>query len=1050
MIETITSAMVRWRWLVVVFTVLVTVGLLSQVRNLRIIVDPNTMLPQQHPYVTGTNLAEQIFGTNYMLVIAVEPDAGTVYQPDVVAKIRKISNGLLTIPEVRKQTLMSLTASRAKSISGAADGMEVRPLVPDDAASKDEAATIARRVQTNPVYQDLVVSADGRVASITVGVDRPKFGFRSTIEAVDKVVAPYRAAGLRIAIGGVPMYIAQIETYAQRMGILFLVSILVVGLLHYEAFRTIQGLVLPLVTALLSVMWGLGAMGLAGVPMDAFNSTTPILILAVTAGHSVQVLKRYYEEYERNANPDRRAASRDAIVRTMGRVGPVMLAAGGVAIAGLMSLVTFDIVTIRTFGVFTGLGIAAGLLLELSFIPALRAILRAPAARTSRPRFDIWSPIIAAITRLTAGRSRRWIYAAMAICLLPLGFAASHTSSENSYKRYFAADLPFQRDDSLINMKLAGSNTVYVTLDGGHEDAVKNPRFLGLLSRLQAFIATRPHVGKVVSIADLLRRMKQATHEDDAGMATLPASVEEASQYLLLYSMSGEPTDFDRYVDSQYRYASITAYLRSDSSIEAEKLITDIKDMLRHEDVAGVQIHFGGSVLQSTALAEVLVAGKLKNIAQICLVVFLVASLVFRSLIAGALVVLPLGLTTIVNFGLMGLLGIPLNTPNAISAAMAIGVGADYAIYLLYRIREERGRGAELAAAVESALNSAGRGSLYVGAAIAGGYAVLMLSFGFYVHIWFGLLIVCSMIVSVLATLLLIPSLVLDFRPAFVGRTAARSPVAATGSAVAGVVLAATLAGTLLAAAPDAHAADMTPPAVMERAYQATRFASSSSDATFRLITKDGNERVRKTSGFTQLQPDGTDNSRFTRFLSPADIKNTTTLLVEHARADDDIWVYLPSLKKTRRLSASNKKEPFVGTDFSYGDVIGHRTAEWTHRVVQEGNPESGLPWVIESTPLNDAVAAQSGYSRRVSHIDPKTFATQSCDFFDLQGALLKTMKLDNFVAPPNGNGRFQPMRMQMTNHQTGHVTVIEFTRFDANTTVSTAQFTAQALEKEQ
>ena len=71
-----------------------------------------------------------------------------------------------------------------------------------------------------------------------------------------------------------------------------------IGLLHYEAFRTKQGFILPLVTAIMAVLWGTGFMGVLGQPLDIFNSPTPILILAVAAGHAVQLLKRYYEEYE--------------------------------------------------------------------------------------------------------------------------------------------------------------------------------------------------------------------------------------------------------------------------------------------------------------------------------------------------------------------------------------------------------------------------------------------------------------------------------------------------------------------------------------------------------------------------------------------------------------------------------------------------------------------------------------------------------------------------------------------------------------------------------
>src|ERR687887_2658134 len=109
------------------------------------------------------------------------------------------------------------------------------------------------------------------------------------------------------------------------MAYYFPLALLVIGLVHYDAFHTLQALFLPLLTALLSVLWAVGVMGLLGVPLDPFNTTTPILILAVAAGHAVQVLKRFYEEYERAGDVG------EAIVASLARVGPVMIAAGIIA-----------------------------------------------------------------------------------------------------------------------------------------------------------------------------------------------------------------------------------------------------------------------------------------------------------------------------------------------------------------------------------------------------------------------------------------------------------------------------------------------------------------------------------------------------------------------------------------------------------------------------------------------------------------------------------------------------------------------------------------------
>src|SRR6185369_16076145 len=106
-----------------------------------------------------------------------------------------------------------------------------------------------------------------------------------------------------------------------------------------------------------------------------FNTTTPILILAVAAGHAVQVLKRFYEEYERIGDVHA------AVIASLVRVAPVMLAAGSVAALSFCSLVTFQTATIRTFGLFTGFGIVSAMIIEMTVIPAVRASLAAPHGR---------------------------------------------------------------------------------------------------------------------------------------------------------------------------------------------------------------------------------------------------------------------------------------------------------------------------------------------------------------------------------------------------------------------------------------------------------------------------------------------------------------------------------------------------------------------------------------------------------------------------------------------------------------------------------------------
>src|SRR5262249_40909343 len=161
-----------------------------------------------------------------------------------------------------------------------------------------------------------------------------------------------------------------------------------------------QGMFVPLITAIMGVVWALGLMGLIGAPMDPWNIMTPILLLAIGAGHSVQILKRYYEEYNRlkTERPDLSAfeQNRQAVIGATVKVGVVMLAAGTIASLSFGSLAAFGLPTIENFGLCTAFGIVAALTVEMTFIPAIRVLMSPPSAKQTEreKREEYFDPIL--------------------------------------------------------------------------------------------------------------------------------------------------------------------------------------------------------------------------------------------------------------------------------------------------------------------------------------------------------------------------------------------------------------------------------------------------------------------------------------------------------------------------------------------------------------------------------------------------------------------------------------------------------------------------------
>lgn len=1045
------AGLLRHRIAVIVITLLITAALGWVAAGIKVVIDPAALAPQGHPYVSATSRVEAAFGSKYLLIIGITPKQGDALQPAVLERVQRLTRELSLEPGVVRSTVMSLAARQAKAIQGGEGALQAQPLLPSTTLSVAQTEALKQALRDNPVYLDTVISGDMRTAAILVELKERPDGFQAMVDPVRRLVAAVEGPEVDIMLGGNPVYLAQTEAYAQRIILLFPLAVLVIGLLHLEAFRTWQGLVLPLVTALMAVVWGLGLMGLLGQPMDIFNAPAPILILAVAAGHAVQLLKRYYEAYGALlvlGAPVSAQTNRQAVIDALVGVGPVMLIAGAVAALGLFSLTVFAIPTIRAFGIFTGMGIVSAALLEMSFIPAVRSLLKPPSlidmARERQQR--VWDrlPTWVAAWVVTPGGRRRMFAAALMLLVL-CGLGAQRIVVDNASRHYFSSRLSIQQDDAFLNRQLGGTHSLYVMVEGEHPDAIKSPQVLAGIERLQRYAQAQAHVGKTLSIVDHLRRMNRAMNADAPDSDTLPHDEALIAQYLLLYALSGEPDDFGALVDYGYQRAKLTILLKTGSNQIVEDLVHRLEREAQASFGPTIKVSFGGDVTQTMALTDTMVRSKLLNILQIALAIFVISALMFRSLLAGVIVLAPLVMAVSILFGVMGALGIPLNIPNALIAAMAAGIGSDYAIYLLFRLCEEVRRGSDATTAVHHSLATAGKAALYVATAVAGGYGVLALSIGFNVHLWTALFIGIAMLASVAASLTLVPGLVLAWRPRFIFQPARRE--ATWQPAALGVML----IGGLLSGPSDSRAQTSVPESLtaqdlMQRSADASRVKDSVASATFTLTHRDGAVRVRQTTGLTRLHDNGIDTMRIVRFLTPADIKGTSTLLVEHAAAEDDMWIYLPALGKVRRLSAANKRDSFVGTDFSFGDIIGHQPAKWTHQLLREETLDGALCAVIESLPADDTVRASSGYSRRESWVDKRHFVTLRTDVWDVAGNPLKRITARD-IRPVGRATRHQPMLWMAENLQTGHRTTIQFEAFNADQGVDASLFTAQRLE---
>ena len=310
---------------------------------------------------------------------------------------------------------------RVKDVHSTEDALEITPLAGKVPQNDAEIAAFRERVKANAFLTSLFVSDDGRATAVLVDFEdfKKAGGPPHLYGRLEAIVAPEREAGLEILPAGAPTVLHWLLNYTRRVALLFVLALAMIGYLHYRAFRTIQGMIVPLVTAIMGVVWALGLMGLVGAPMDPWNIMTPILLLAIGAGHSVQILKRYYEEYARarGAWPELSASdhNRLAVVEATAKVGLVMMAAGTIAALSFGSLAAFGLPTIKNFGLCTAFGIVAALTVEMTFIPAIRVLMKPPSERQTEreQQEEFFDPLLEKLANIVrAGKERPilWVF----------------------------------------------------------------------------------------------------------------------------------------------------------------------------------------------------------------------------------------------------------------------------------------------------------------------------------------------------------------------------------------------------------------------------------------------------------------------------------------------------------------------------------------------------------------------------------------------------------------------------------------------------------------
>jgi hypothetical protein len=256
------------------------------------------------------------------------------------------------------------------------------------------------------------------------------------------------------------------------------------------------------------------------------------------------------------------------------------------------------------------------------------------------------------------------------------------------------------------------------------------------------------------------------------------------------------------------------------------------------------------------------------------------------------------------------------------------------------------------------------------------------------------------------------------------------------------------LAGMLMVNV-DIAAAELAAREIMGKNYMAGKIKTLKSELTMLLISEKGQNRERRITNVSALQKNGIDSNLLMKFLSPADVKGTSFLQIEHSEGDDDIWIYLPALKKSRRLVANNKRDSFMGSDFSYGDIMPPKIDMYKHTLQRSEAIDGWDCYVIESVPRDEAVKRDHGYGKKATWVRKDNFLEMKVIYYDTSQSLLKTQIVKEHKLMEPENNRWLALRREMVNHQTGHQTSNNFDRLEANYRIPDNFFSQRTIERE-
>jgi uncharacterized protein len=744
-------------WITIISVVLISTWFLSaMMKNARMETNLDEYMPSEHPAFVYSDQAEEWFNIKDGILIAIENRSG-IYNPQTLEKIRDITEALQEMEEFEANDVMSLYS--ADNITGDEWGMDVRAFYGRVPTTPERLEALRLEVRDNDMVYRRLVSEDETVALIVAGMDSKFFtqefyreimDFANSFESEEEIIY---VAG-RPIVEGTMALLGPADM--KKMVPLVLVVIAVVLYLLLRSFRAASA---TLFSVFISSVWAFGLMSVLNVPIYSVSTMIPVMLIAIGVAYGIYFYNHLNRYYLNNPGTSRH----EAIRYTLGILWKPLAMAAFTTMIGFISLLTSQVYPIKYFGVFTAFGIFTAFVLALVFLPAAVMLFGyKPREKRSRTNDFLNNGGLNAMADKLL-QKKVWVFATVAAIVLVSLFGLQRVWINSSFLDNFEKDSNIVLTDAFVNSKFGGTSTLNVILESETADGFKQPEFLRLIDNMQHETEKLPEVGNSFSLADYLKRMNKVMNEDKEEFYTIPSESDMVAQYLLLYEMSGDPENLLKVVNYDYNRTNITFQLKGDDSKTINEALSVIKGFEDRFAGHGIEINYAGSGYKALVFTSLILEGQILSIGITLILVLILLSLMFRNIKAGLIGSVPITITALISFGVMGLLNIPLGTPTALLSSIAIGIGIDYAIHFIQNYRMNIVKNGSRQDALHATMGQTGKAILFNAVVVIAGFLVLLFSV-FPPNRILGALVSMNMFTSFLGTLSIMMVLVYTYR----------------------------------------------------------------------------------------------------------------------------------------------------------------------------------------------------------------------------------------------------------------------------------------------